>query len=189
MAAGQAVGEGDVLVSGLYDSMTQGIRITAARARVYARTTRILTVEIPLSYTQKVYATKVSDDGDGISFEKSVIFFENHIKFSKKTGNLGGFYDTIEEEASWGPIRGVGFPISTRTVWYVPYETVTAVRTPAEAEELARLELAGRIAALSGAELLGQTIAVACGEDTLILTCTLTCIEDIGTLRPIFVGD
>lgn len=189
VAAGQAVGEGDVLVSGLYDSMTQGIRITAARARVYARTTRILTVEIPLSYTQKIYATKVSDDGDGISFEKSVNFFENHIKFSKKTGNLGGFYDTIEEEASWGPIRGVGFPISTRTVWYVPYETVTAVRTPAEAEELARLELAGRIAALSGAELLGQTIAVACGEDTLTLTCTLTCIEDIGTSRPIFVGD
>ena len=167
----------------------KGIRITAARARVFARTTRILTVEIPLSYTQKVYATDPADAPNGFSFEKSVIFFENHIKFSKKTGNLGGFYDTIEEEASWGLVPGVGFPISTRTVWYIPYETVTATRTPAEAEALARFELAKKIAALSGAELLGTTVSVSHGEDTLTLTCTLTCIEDIGAIRPIEVGD
>ena len=190
VAAGQTVAAGDVLVSGLYDSMTHGIRITAARARVYARTTRILTVEIPLSYTQKVYQTQDPATKNEVCFEKTVNFFENHIKFSKKTGNLGGFYDTIEEEASWGLIRGVGFPISTCTVWYIPFETVTATRTPAEAEELARFELAKQIAALSGgAELLGKAITVSCGEETLTLTCTLTCIEDIGTVRAIFVGD
>lgn len=184
VAAGQAVGVGDVLVSGLYDSMTQGIRITAARARVFARTTRILTVEIPLTCTRKVYAPQ----GEGIQREKSVIFFENHIKFSKKTGIPHGFYDTIEEETSWGPIRGVGFPLSTRTVWYIPYETVTVTRTPAEAEELAHFELAKKIAALpGGAELLSKSVTTELGEDSFTLTCTLTCIEDIGRIRPIEV--
>ena len=169
--------------------MTQGIRITAARARVFARTTRILTVEIPLSYPQKVYETDANLRKSEICFEKSVNFFENHIKFSKKTGNLDGFYDTIEEEASWGVIRGVGFPISTRTVWYIPYEIVTATRTPAEAEALARFELAKEIAAISGgAELLGKAVTVTCGEETLTLTCALTCIEDIGRKRPILVA-
>ena len=143
-----------------------------------------------MTCTQKVYATAMDGGDGGVRCEKSVIFFENHIKFSKKTGNLGGFYDTIEEEASWGLFRGVGFPISTRTVWYVPYETVTVTRTPAEAEELAYFELATRIAALSGgAELLGKAVSVSHGEDTLTLTCILTCIEDIGARRPIEVGD
>ena len=189
VTAGQAVGVGDILVSGLYDSQTQGIRITAAKARVYARTTRILTVEIPLSYEQKVYEAPAAR-------EKSVNFFGNHIKFSKKAGNPGGLCDIIEEERSWGLSMGevgfpgeTGFPISTRTLWYLPYRIETHTRTYAEAEELAYLELARRIAAIpGGAELLGKTVTVRHGEDALTLTCTLTCVEDIGRVRIIEVG-
>lgn len=188
VTAGQAVGKGDVLVSGLYDSMTQGIRITAAKARVYARTTRILTVEIPYEYRQKVYGNlPVGTEGDFFQ-EKSVIFFGNHIKFSKKTGNAEGFCDTIEDERSWGLVDGVGFPISTKTVWQIPYTMATATRTPAEAEELAYFELARQIAALPGGpELISKTITTRHGGTSLNLTCTLTCIEDIGTVRPIEV--
>ena len=81
------------------------------------------------------------------------------------------------------------FPISTRTVWYLPYRIVTASRTPAEAEELAYFELARRIAAIpGGAELIGKTVTVRHGERSLTLTCTLTCIEDIGAVRLIEVG-
>ncbi len=184
VAAGDLVGQGEVLVSGIYDSMTQGIRLTAAKARVYARTTRILTVEIPFSAQQKVYET----DPTQIFQEKSLFFFGNHIKFSKSTGNLGGVCDTIESERSWGLLKGIGFPVSTRTVWLIPYTVVTATRTPVEAEELAYFELARQIAALpGGAELISKSIVISHGEDSLTLTCTLTCIEDIGTVRPIEV--
>jgi hypothetical protein len=208
VTAGQAVGVGDILVSGLYDSQTQGIRITAARARVYARTTRILTVEIPLTYEQKVYEAPAAR-------EKSVNFFGNHIKFSKKAGNPGGLCDIIEEERSWGLPMGetaftrkagfsgevgfpgkvgfpgeVGFPVSSCTLWYLPYRIETHTRTYAEAEELAYLELARRIAAIpGGAELIGKTVTVRHGEETLTLTCTLTCVEDIGRVRIIEVGN
>ena len=189
VAAGQTVGQGEVLVSGLYDSMTQGIRITAARARVYARTTRVLTVEIPLEYQQKVYQTAPQDPDGEIFQEKSLIFFGNHIKFSKKTGNVGVFCDTIENERSWGLLDGVGFPISTKTVWHVPYVVTTATRTPDEARELAYFELARQINALPGGpELISKSITTHLSDTHLTLTCTLTCIEDIGTVRPIEVA-
>jgi sporulation protein YqfD len=188
VTAGQAVGKGDILVSGIYDSTQLGVRVESAKARVYARTTRVFTVEIPLSYEQKTYLTHADAPDGGICQEKSVIFFGNHIKFSKKTGNMGGNCDTIENERSWGLTDGVGFPISTRTVWYLPYEITPATRTYAQAEELAYFELARYIASLpGGAQLIGKSVTVRHGEESLTLTCTLTAIEDIAAERIIEV--
>ncbi len=188
--AGKTVGEGEVLVSGLYDSQQLGIRFTTAKARVFARTTRILTVTIPLTYEQKVYLREGDTTNGEICQEKILNFFGNHIKFSKKTGNAEGFCDTIVEERSWSLADGVGFPISVETVWYLPYEMTSATRTLREAEELAYYELARRIAALpGGAELISKSITVHSGTDAFTLTCTLTCIEDIGRVRPIEVAN
>lgn len=188
--AGQTVGKGDVLVSGIYDSTQLGVRLESAKARVFARTTRVFSVQIPLSYEQKNYLPG-TDAGNGrLLYEKSLIFFGNHIKFSKKTGNIDEFCDTIETERSWGLTGEVGFPISTRTVWYLPYEITAATRTYAEAEELAYLELARYIAALpGGATLIGKTVTVHRGESALTLICTLTAIEDIAAERPIEVEE
>ena len=181
--AGQTVGKGDILVSGIYDSTQLGVRVESAKARVFARTTRVFSVQIPLSYEEKRYRAPLDP-------EKSIIFFGRHIKFSNKCGNSDGFCDIMEDEKPWSLIGGVGFPISTRTVWYLPYETVTATRTYLEAEELAYLELARYIAALpGGATLLGKDVTVTHGEDSLTLTCTLTAIEDIAAERPIQVED
>ena len=190
VGAGQLVGKGEVLVSGLYDSLQVGIRWKAAKARVYARVTHVLTVQIPLSYEQKTYETGGTGEDGGQRREKSINFFGKSIKFSKKTGNYEGFCDTIEEEYTWGLKADVGFPISVRTVWYLPYTVTQATRTYAEAEELAYLELAAKIAALpGGAELLSKTVTVHRGEDFLTLVCTLNCIEDIGEVRPIEIAE
>lgn len=184
VTAGQTVSRGDMLVSGLFDSTQQGIRFTTARAKVYARTTRVLTVKIPLTYEYKVYETDLFDGAGGIDCEKSLFFFGKQIKFKKKTGNLTGCCDIIENEKSCGLTEGVGFPVSVRTAWYLPYTVVPAGRTYAEAEELAYLELARCIAALpGGAELIRKEISVHHGDDALTLTCTLTAIEDIAARR------
>ena len=182
--AGQPVGKGDILVSGLYDSTQQGIRFTAARARVYARTTRVITVTVPLDYEYKVYETDLFEKSNGADCEKSLVFFGNYIKFKKKTGNLTGSCDIIENEKSCGVIRGVGFPVSVRTTQYLPYTVVGATRTYAEAEELAYFELAKTITSLpGGAELIRKEITLRHGEEALTLTCTLTVIEDIAQKR------
>ena len=187
--AGQTVSVGEVLVSGLFDSTQAGVRIESAQARVFARTVRDFSVTIPLSYEQKVYLTDANGANGGICQEKSVIFFGNHIKFSNKCGNVSGFCDIMENERSWGLLDGVGFPVSTRTVWYLPYEITTATRTYAEAEELAYFELAKYIASVEDATLLGKAVTVTHAEDSLTLTCRLTLIEDIATERIIEVAD
>ena len=49
-------------------------------------------------------------------------------------------------------------------------------------------QVAKKIAALpGGAELLSRSVTTELGEDSFTLTCTLTCIEDIGRIRPIEV--
>ncbi len=190
VAEGQSVSPGDVLVSGIYDSQTEGIRFTRARARIYARTVRELTVTVPLMYEQKSYIGTQGASSVGVCYEKNINFFKKSVNFSKNSGKMSGMYDIIEEEQSLGPIEGVGFPISVRTVWYLPYEMITATRTHAEAEELAYLELARKIAALpGGAELLSKTITVTRTPDALILHCVLNCVEDIGQIREIQIAE
>lgn len=190
VTAGQIVGEGDILVSGIYDSAQLGVRLESAKARVFARTTRVFSTEIPLSYSRKVYLTDQGAGGDELWVEKQVIFFGRHIKFSKKTGHTGRFCDTIESEKSWGLGDGVGFPLSTRTVWCLPYTLVPATRTYSEAEELAYFELARYLSAIpGGATLLGKEITLRHGEESLTMTCVLTVVEDIAAERPIQVAD
>ena len=83
----------------------------------------------------------------------------------------------------------MGFPISTHTLRCLPYETVTATRSYAEAEELAYFELARYIASIpGGATLLSKTVTLRHGEESLTLTCTLSVIEDIAAERIIEVG-
>ena len=185
--AGQTVSEGQVLVSGLYDSAQEGVRIESAKARVFARTVREFSVTIPLSYEQKTYLTVPNGESSGVSQEKSLIFFGRHIKFSNKCGNFSGFCDIMEDEKSWGLIDGVGFPISTRTVRYLPYEITAATRTYTEAEELAYFELAKYVAAIPGGTLLGKSVTVTRGKNALILSARLTLMEDIAAERIIEV--
>lgn len=188
VAAGQTVSAGQLLVSGLYDSRTVGVRAVCAEAHIFARTTRREVVEIPL----RVTARPLSGDavaGTAVGTEKYLIIFGKSIKFSKKTGNQGAVCDTIEQRLDLTLVPGIGFPIAVRTVWYIPTaEPVAYTRTPAEAEALAYLELSRRIAAIpGGAELLSRTVRPILTADAFILDVTMTCVEDIGQAVPIWV--
>lgn len=176
VSAGQWVDQGDLLISGLYDSEQVGMRYTHAEGKVYARVVEQITVQIPLTYEKKTYTTEEDD----IFCEKSVIFFENLIKFSKKTGNMRESCDIIKRVSVPFSEWGVDFPIALVTEWYLPYTVTEEKRTYAEAEELAYLALTQRIGSLpGGAEVLSKTVTTTLGEDMYILTCTLECIRDI----------
>ena len=176
VSAGQWVGKGDLLVSGLYDSEQVGFRYTHAEGRVYARVVEEITVTIPLEYEKKVYNTAEKD----VICEKSLIFFKKYIKFSKKTGNIEGSCDIIKRVSVPFSEWGVDFPVSLVTEWYLPYTAVTEKRTYAEAEALAYHELSKKIGSLQGgAQVLDKTITTTLGEDVYILRCSLTCIRDI----------
>lgn len=181
VSAGQWVGEGALLVSGVYDSQQVGMRYTHAKAKVYARTVRELLIEIPLSHEEKEYA----DFRDAVLLEKSLIFFQKNIKFSNKTRNDGTFCDTIESVSVPFTRWGVGFPIALRRVWALPYTLTQETYTYAEAEELAYLELARQISEIpGGAEVLSKAVTVTRTPTSLLLQCTLTCVQDIAKEQP-----
>ncbi len=188
VAAGQTVDAGQLLVSGLYDSQTVGVRAVCAEAHIYARTTRREVVEIPLR-AQARSPSGVAGSDTPAGTEKYLIFFGKSIKFSKRTGNQDVVCDTIEQRLDLTLVPGIGFPVAVRTVWYVPAaQPAGYTRTPAEAEALAYLELSRRIAAIpGGAELLSKTVCPILTEDAFILDVTLTCVEDIALSVPIRV--
>lgn len=170
---GQAVRKGELLVSGIYDGGTEGYRYTRATGEVLARTERTLQVEIPLSYEKKVYS-------DGECAEILLNFFDFSVKIFKKAGNWDASCDIIEREIG-SALPGLSdLPLQLAVRECVPYRIEKAVRTEEEAVELAFLELERELAALSlEAELLEKRITVTVTDTSVLLDCTLRCIENI----------
>lgn len=175
VGAGDRVNEGELLVSGIYDSNVTGYRVTRAKARVYARCVREINIFIPRDYKKRVY-----DEKKQIETEYSINFFGKEIKFSKKCGNEGGGCDIIERRKSLTLLEGVGLPISLDTVWHVPYTFVEARRTDDELVRLAYFELSRQLTdATGGTELIRKTVEESSDEKGFYLSCTVLCVEDI----------
>ena len=173
VTAGQAVRKGELLVSGIYDSNTQGYRYTRAAGRVMARTERLFRTEVKLNAQKKVYgAPEVR--------EISLRFFDFSLKIFKKGGNEGGICDIIEEDMDFSSVGLHRLPFFlTRSVAY-PYEMQSVTRTPEEASDVAYAELTAYLSALGEeVQLLQKRIVTTLSEDSLTLECTLYCIENI----------
>lgn len=189
VGAGDTVDEGELLVSGLYDSVISGYRWTHAKAKVYARCVREIHVSIPLEYETRVYYGE--NDGDMAPFyDRSLIFFAHRINFSKNAGKEGILCDTIESVADLSPFSGISLPFSVMTVWYLPYIVETRTRTPEELEELAYLELARELGEIpGGAEIIKKTLTSSLTSTGYHLDCTVVCIEDIAKTVEFEVGE
>ena len=173
VAVGQAVRAGELLVSGLYDSNAVGYRYTRAAGRILARTERTVTVNIPLHYDQK-------ESGDPKINQTDLNFFGFSIKIFKSTGNLPISYDIIYKNIELDLPFVSSLPVGWRVTYAVPYEIRAEERTQKEALELAYAALESELAAVSGdVMLLSKEIRTEIGEDGVVLTCTLRCIEDI----------
>ncbi len=170
---GQAVKKGELLVSGLYDSQISGYRYTRAAGNVYARTEKAFRVEIPLSYEEKVYEPSVCS-------EICLHFFDFSIKIFKRTGNGEGMCDIIEEEKGPELFGLSALPFGITLEKQLPYTVETRTRTPEEATEAAYAALAHELSALSEeTKLLKKSVTLTWSETSLILDCTLECIENI----------
>lgn len=171
--SGQAVKKGDLLVSGIYDSQTQGMRYTRASGKVFARAWQKMRVEIPLYYEEKVF-------GEPQRGEVALNFFGFSTKILKSTGNLRGSYDIIKEEKGVDWLSGVSLPISLTVTTCLPYEQRPAERSHEEALALAYGELEDRLSSLpADTLLLKKSVFTTLTETTLVLECDLLCIMNI----------
>ena len=176
---GDYVRKGELIVSGLYDSQTQGIRYTDAKGRVLARTERDISVSIPFKYEKKRYTGKVFT-------EKYLIFFEKEIKFYTNAGNLYASCDTIDTVEYINFFSAGELPVGVRTVKHMEYVYEDAERTPEEAERLADYKLSCDLAALADdGELLRKSKVYRVTDTAYIIDCHIQRIENIAERREI----
>ncbi len=170
---GQAVKKGELLVSGIYESGSQSFRYTRAAGEVMARTERTIVVEIPLQYEQKV-AQKPQ------TTEIVLHFFNFSMKIFKNCRNLPLTCDIIKNEIELPNSEQKRVPISLTQTVCQPYLLQTDHRSAEQALSLCYEGLEEELARLSdSAQLLRKSIATTIGEESVILTCTVECIENI----------
>ena len=173
VSVGQAVRKGDLLVSGVYDSQTEGFRYTRAAGSVFARTERTVRIEIPLAYSEKTFGEAEYDE---ISFN----FFDFSLKIFKRTGNSEQSCDIIEMEKGFDTFGLSSLPFYLTVTKRIPYVESSATRTHEQASALAYAALERELALFSeDLLLLDKRITVTATEDAVILDCTLYCIENI----------
>ena len=176
---GDIVGEGDLLVSGLYGDEKTSFRYTCAKGEVLARTSRDFSVEIPLKYTDKAYSEKVK-------CEKFIIFFEKEVKFTINSGNLPLSCDTIEMVEYFHTRGGSRLPVGIRTVRHCEYEWRSSERTAEQAMTLAYDELRAQMdREIPDAMLMRKRLYGEQTDSAYVLHATIECIENIARVEEI----
>ena len=170
---GQPVRAGDLLVSGVYDSATRGYRYTRASGRVMARTERVICVEIPFAYEEKVYETEKRG-------ETVLQFFNFSLNFFKNSRNDLPLCDIIEVTTGKDWLGMHDLPVSILRRTYRPYTVRSAERSPEEALEIAYEQLENELSELSpDVQPIGKRVTTTITDTALILECHLTCVENI----------
>ena len=171
---GSVVRKGDLLISGVRDSNSDGYSITRASGKVFAITEREFEIEVPFEYEKK-------SAGKQKNIELYITFFSKEIKIFKRNNPNSVNCDTIDMEEGFRFFGGVRLPFGVRRVVEVSTETEMGRYTDPEAMELAYYKLNREIEdTIPDAQILKKTITSEQREDALVLRCKIRCIENIG---------
>lgn len=170
---GEYVRQGQLLASGIIDSENGASRITRAAGQVMARTEETVAVSVPLVYQEKAYTGQ-------IFCEFEVQFFGLCGKLFKNTGKMTSPCDIIVNNRTFCAGART-LPVGTTLTRYHAYTYREARRTATEALQLARAELAARLA-LEGQtrHLLSTTVETVVDAHGVTLICRAVFEEDIG---------
>lgn len=169
---GDLVREGELLVSGVYDSPTLGFNVTAASGSVFASVRENFKVNIPYEYEKKSYTGREY-------VEKYLIFYDKEIKFYSNCRNLPPKCDTIEVIDHLSFFEGEFLPFGVRTVRYLEYETQTAKMDADAAADEAFYTLRLMLDAAGATEPLHKSFTWEIGDTEYTLTCTVDYVKNI----------
>lgn len=176
VSVGDIVHKGDVLISGVIDSKSQGVRYVHADGIVNAYVYKTLNVKIPFKTTEKVYTGKAYNI-------KNIKIFSKTVNFLSKYNNRYEFCDTIETRKRLKSFTGSYLPIETVTKRYIEYEYRERVYTPEEAVDIAFSRLRQDMdEALENATLVSKSVSTSFDDEYFYIECNLYCLEDIAKL-------
>lgn len=172
---GEVIREGDLLISGIVDTKTNGYRLERAMGRVYANVIRKFSVSIPLDMEKKTYT------GRSQSF-KHLNIFGKSIKLYINDDIYINNYDKIIDEKRiilFGVIR---LPITVVNEIYNEYEMTVQRLTEDEAIRIAEIKMTKLLYdELSTAEITERVTTAGFENEAYNITCDIYCIDDIGS--------
>ncbi|MBE6688071.1 MAG: hypothetical protein E7588_02200 [Ruminococcaceae bacterium] len=169
---GDAVTQGQLLVSGVIDSNTVGYRVRRASGKVMASTRHSLEYKIPLLQTEKHYTGKEIK-------RKSIKILGKYINFFINSGNLYEKYDTIYDEESVIVFDTVELPIYYAVTTYAEYEEREIEIDIKRARELAYDCYASFIGSRKSVSVESENLNEEVRDGYFVLSGTVDCIEDI----------
>ncbi len=178
VSRGDAVVQGDLLVSGVQEYTNGLTAMHHASAVVMAETERVLSVEVP--YVQRI------EQPTGREWTRKV-FQLFHLKIPLFLGSVHGDYDRTVEKSPL-VLGGVELPVSVTTATFREKTAVDVQYTPEEALELARAQMVRK----AGEELAGITVRSSAEsieqlEHSLRLSVKFICEENIAMEEEILI--
>ena len=187
---GTSVQQGQLLIAGVVDTggtekPSVTTRFLAGKGEVWARTWYDLTVRVPLTYEKKVYTGKEKRS-------HTWIWGENRLKIGAKGSSICNVdCDKIKNQTQWTLFGLFALPVTWETETLLPYELEVTPRSRADAEVQGKDVLETYLAALLGetGSVTQRRFSTAVEGDTLVVTLSAECEEQIGKEVPIAVSE
>ena len=174
VSIGDVVKKGEILISGVLDSQSEGVLYCDADGEVLAYTNESIVVKIP-------YIQNIKREASRSVTEKKLNILNFDITFFNKSNKSLILYDKIENSKR---IELFGFddlPIFIQSTTVVEYEYIEKNFTKEQVVDLAFVELRGKLnEILNEAEIVDKKINISYDDIGITLKCDLYCIEDIG---------
>ncbi len=173
--AGSTVTKGQLLISGVADSRSGGVRFMSGRGRVYARTWYELSVQVPLCVEEK-YQTARSVKRAALDLGKQ------RINLYGRGSMLGAGCDKI---VTYRPLTlpfGLRLPVTLAVEQVTRWDTRTVERTAAQAKAEGEAQLLAQLDTMltEGGTVTGTRFSTARQGEYLLVTLAAECREEIG---------
>lgn len=176
--AGDTVASGDILVTGIMDSIANGNRMVHAMGDVTARTWYDISAQMVLPTMQKAYTGAQQT-------KRALVIAGNRINLYYNGGISFVWYDKIITEKILKLPTGNVLPLSLVTEKYSEYEPTDAKLTIPAAEAILEQRLLDRLANIIGdGEIVTTVFDTTLQNGIITVTLSAECLEQIASERP-----
>lgn len=183
ISVGDVVRKGDILISGVFNSQSQGVRYEHAKGEIKAYVNKEINVKIPFNKLEKIYTGNIVKN-------KEYKIYNFPIFFSTKYRNYSEKYDTIVKKEKLCLLGISQIPFETVTTTYYEYRLEEVTLSMQEAVDLAFVELRQEMdAVLKDCELISKNVTIDYDSDYFYLNCQVYCLEDIAFEQEFFLTE
>lgn len=181
VSIGDVVKKGDLLINGVLNSQSQGVKYESAKGVIEAYVNKEINIVVPLKGQKKIYSQKAYKN---IKYK----IYNFPLNFSLKYRNYDGKYDTIVKKEKLCLLGIKEIPIETIVETYYEYAIIEYEYSYNEGIDLAYVMLKERLDyELKNSELISKNIEITYDKENVYLHCKLYCLENIAKEQEFFL--